>query len=227
MDILSEQDKGFHPLRNYREYTQEDMIQRASLFFESLKGRRSVRSFSDRTIPMEVIENCIKTASTAPSGANRQPWHFVAVFDREVKKKIREAAEEGEREFYRKQAEQTWGKALKHLGTNASKPFLETAPCLIAIFAQPYSLSPEGEKIPHYYVTQSVGIAAGMLITAVHNAGLVSLTYTPSDPRFLNELLGRPSYEQPFMILVTGYPDEEARVPVISKKSLEEISTFI
>lgn len=224
---MREEDKGFHPLSDYREYSQEEMIERASLFFEGSKGRRSVRSFSDRSIPVEVIENCIMTASTAPSGANKQPWHFVAVFDGEMKKKIREAAEEGEREFYRKQAEQTWGKALKHLGTNASKPFLEKAPCLIAIFAQPYSLSPEGEKIPHYYVTQSVGIATGMLISAIHNAGLVSLTYTPSDPRFLNDLLGRPSFEQPFMILVTGYPDEEAKVPVLSKKSLEEISTFI
>lgn len=224
---MSTRENKFHPLDNFREYSVEDMKERARLFHEDMKRRRSVRHFSDRNVPAEVIENCLRSASTAPSGANMQPWHFVVIYSSEMKKKIREASERGEREFYRKQSEKTWGKALKHLGTNSEKPFLEKAPCLIAIFAQPYSLSKNGEKVPHYYVNHSTGLAAGILIAAVHNAGLVSLPYTPSDPGFLNEMLGRPSYEKPFMILVAGYPEENAQVPAISKKCLKEFSTFI
>lgn len=224
---MSTQERKFQPLSGYREYSPDEMKERSRLFYENMKRRRSVRHFSDRDVPREVIENCLLTASTAPSGANMQPWHFVAVSDKAMKKEIRHACEKVEREFYRKQAEQTWGKALEHLGTNAQKPFLETAPYLIAIFGQPYGISPEGKKIPHYYVTQSVGLATGMLISAIHDAGLVSLTYTPGDTRFLNEMLSRPPHEQPFMILVTGYPAEDTEVPVIGKKKLEEMTTFI
>lgn len=224
---MSRLETGFHPLSDYLEYSPEEMTQRSIDFFLQMKKRRTVRHFSDRDAPKEVIENCLMTASTAPGGANMQPWHFVVVSDKTMKEKIREASEKVEQEFYRKQAEKTWGKALKHLGTNAQKPFLETAPYLIAIFAQPYSFSSEGTKVPHYYVTQSVGLATGMLIASVHNAGLVSLTYTPSDPGFMNELLGRLSYEQPFMFLVAGYPAQDSEVPVLSKKNLEEMATFI
>lgn len=224
---MSTHEREFHPLFDYQEYSPDQMKQRSMEFLKQMKSRRTVRHFSDRDVPKEVIANCLMTASTAPSGANMQPWHFVVVSDKGMKKKVREASEKVEQEFYRKQAEKTWGKALKHLGTNAQKPFLETAPYLIAIFAQPYHFSSEGTKIPHYYVTQSVGLATGMLIASVHNAGLASLTYTPSDPRFMNELLGRPSYEQPFMFLVVGYPAENTEVPVLSKKNLEEIATFI
>jgi len=224
---MSTEENRFHPLDNFHEYAPEIMEKRSRFFLEQMKKRRSVRHFSDRHVPGEVIENCLRAASTAPSGANMQPWHFVAIYSKDMKKKIREASERGEREFYRKQSEKTWGKALKHLGTNSEKPFLEEAPCLIAIFAQPYSLSKNGEKVPHYYVNHSTGLAAGILISSVHNAGLVCLPYTPSDPGFLNEMLGRPSYEKPFMILVVGYPEEDAQVPAISKKCLKEFSTFI
>lgn len=217
----------YTPLSQYQELPVAEMQARAAAFAADMKRRRTVRDFSDRPVARDIIENCLRAAGTAPSGANQQPWHFVVVSDPEVKRKIREGAEEEERAFYGGRASQEWLDALSHLGTDAHKPFLETAPYLIVIFAQSYGLTPEGEKIKHYYATESVGIATGMLITAVHQAGLVSLTHTPSPMKFLNELLGRGSNERPFLILVVGYPAENAQVPVITKKSLEEYTTFV
>jgi iodotyrosine deiodinase len=217
----------FVPLAKYREYSVEEMKDRAAAFYEDISRRRTVREFSDRPVPREIIEHCILAAGTAPNGANLQPWHFVAISDPEVKRKIRQAAEEEEHEFYSGRAPQEWLDALAHLGTDENKPFLETAPYLIVVFSQRYGILTGGKTIKHYYATESVGIATGMLITAVHNAGLVSLTHTPSPMTFLNEMLGRPENERPFLILVVGYPVEDAKVPTISKKSLAEIATFV
>lgn len=217
----------FISLSQYREYPAAEMKRRAADFYAEMQRRRSVRQFSDRPVPREIIENCLRAAGTAPSGANMQPWHFVVVSDPETKRRIREAAEAEEQAFYNERAPDEWLEALARLGTDADKPFLETAPYLIVIFAQRYGLSPEGSKIKHYYVPESVGIATGILITAIHQAGLVSLTHTPSPMNFLNEILKRPANERPFLILVVGYPAEGATVPVIEKKSLGEIATFI
>jgi len=215
------------PLSEYEELPIEEMKRRASELYRQLRKRRTVREFSDRPVPREILEQCLLTAGAAPSGANQQPWHFVVVADPALKKRIREAAEAEEREFYGGRAPDDWLEALSHLGTDEHKPFLEVAPYLIVIFAQNYSVHPDGSKVKHYYVTESVGIATGMLIAAVHNAGLVSLTHTPSPMGFLNEILGRPSHERPFLILVVGYPKEGARVPKITKKELPEIATFL
>ena len=217
----------FELLTGYREYPVDEMKERARAFYEDIRRRRTVREFSDRPVPREIIEHCIMAAGTAPNGANLQPWHFVAISDPEIKRKIRLAAEEEEREFYSGRAPQEWLDALAHLGTDENKPFLETAPYLIAVFSQRYGILPEGGTVKHYYATESVGIATGMLITAVHNAGLVSLTHTPSPMTFLNEILRRPENERPFLLLVVGYPAEDAKVPKISKKPLKEISTFL
>jgi len=219
--------KGFLPLTNYREYPVDEMKQRASEFYAEMKRRKTVRQFSDRPVPRDIIEDCLCTASTAPSGANMQPWSFVIVSDDIVKRQIREAAEKVEHEFYESDSTQTWVKALDHLGTDQNKPFLKTAPYLIVIFSQIYSFLSDGRKKKHYYVTESVGIATGMLIAAVHHAGLASLTYTPSKMRFLNKILSRPSNEKPFMILVVGYPAEDTVVPAIRKKALEDSAIFI
>ena len=216
----------FVPLEDYRECDADEMRRRSLEFHTEMRKRRSVRQFSEREVPRDVIENCLRAAGTAPSGANRQPWHFVVVSDPAVKRRIREGAEREEREFYRHRAPREWLEALAPLGTDENKPYLERAPCLIAIFAENYLVTPDGSKHRTYYATESVGIATGMLITAVHRAGLVSLTHTPSPMRFLNEILDRPANERPFMILVVGYPSEDAVVPDISKKSLEEIATF-
>lgn len=218
---------SFIPLPDYVEVPEDEMKVRAEAFRDELRKRRTVRDFSDRPVPREVIEACLLTAGSAPNGANRQPWHFVVVGDRTVKRAIREAAEEEERAFYSGRAPDEWLEALEALGTDAAKPFLERAPYLIVIFAESYGLGEDGTKTKNYYVTESVGIATGMLITAIHRAGLVSLTHTPSPMGFLNETLGRPKNERPFLILVVGYPESDAAVPVIGKKSLEEIATFI
>ncbi len=178
-------------------------------------------------MPREVIEDCLRAAGTAPNGANRQPWHFVVVTDAAAKSRIREGAEKEEREFYEHRAPQDWLDALAPLGTDEHKPFLETAPCLIAIFAESYSIGPGGEKLKNYYVSESVGIATGFLIAALHHAGLASLTHTPSPMGFLNEILGRPSNERPFLLLVVGYPAEDALVPKIGKKELPQIMTNV
>ncbi len=215
------------PLTSYREYPVDEMAQRAWAFFEDLGRRRTVREFSDRPVSRDIIEHCLLAAGTAPSGANLQPWHFVAVSDPELKQKIRIAAEEEEREFYSGRAPQEWLDALAPLGTDEDKPFLETAPYLIAVFTQRYGLLPDGGQVKHYYATESVGIATGLLITAVHNAGLASLTHTPSPMGFLNTLLDRPENERPFLLLVVGYPAEGAKVPDISRKPLNKIATFL
>lgn len=203
------------------------MAARAATFQREMAARRTVRAFSDRPVPRAVIENCLRTAGSAPNGANLQPWHFVAVSDAALKSKIRIAAEEEENEFYTHRAPNEWLQALAALGTDAAKPFLETAPWLIAIFAQPYQVLPDGRKLKHYYATESVGIATGFLIAAVHRAGLVSLTHTPSPMGFLNKLLDRPAQEKPFLLLVVGHPAGDAQVPDIQRKSLGEISSFL
>jgi nitroreductase len=205
----------------------EEVQERAVAFEWAMSRRRTVRDFSHRPISREVIESCLRTAGSAPNGANLQPWHFVAVSDPALKRQIRIAAEEEEREFYRHRAPIEWLEALAALGTTAEKPFLETAPWLIGIFAQPYRVLPDGQKLKHYYATESVGIATGFLIASLHHAGLVSLTHTPSPMGFLNKLLERPAYEKPFLLLVVGHPAEGARVPNITRKRLEEISSFI
>jgi iodotyrosine deiodinase len=215
------------PLTSYHEYPPEEMRQRATAFLADMQRRRSVREFARRPVPREVIEQCVLTAGSAPSGANMQPWYFVIVSDPDVKRRIRKAAEKEEYEFYHRRAPDQWLEALSPLGTDYEKPFLEAAPYLIVIFAQQHGLSPEGQKVQHYFVRESVGIAVGMLIAAVHNAGLVALPYTPSRVGFLNEILGRPGNERPSMILVVGYPAGKAVVPDIRKKTLHEISTFV
>lgn len=217
----------FVPLEEYREFPPAEMRQRATAFYQEVKRRRTVRDFSSRPVSIDVVENCLRAAATAPSGANQQPWHFVVVRDDALKARIREAAEAEEREFYERRAPQQWLRALEPLGTGPEKPFLEIAPIVIAIFAQSYSLDAEGNRRKHYYVQESVGIATGILITALHHAGLATLTHTPSPMGFLNEILERPSNERPYLLLVAGYPAEDARVPVISKKSLEEVATFM
>ncbi len=215
------------PLTTYQELPTEEMQRRSAEFRAQMQRRRTVREFSSREVPRAIIEDCLLAAGTAPNGANLQPWQFVVVSDPEVKRRIRVEAEKEEREFYEHKAPAEWLEALAHLGTDANKPFLETAPYLIVIFAQSFGLLPDGRKVKHYYVQESVGIATGMLITALHHAGLASLTHTPSPMGFLNEIVGRPSHERAFLVLVVGHPAEDARVPDITKKPLEEIATFL
>ncbi len=216
----------FTPLPHYREYPVAEMEQRAREIRDELRCRRTVRHFSERQVSRSVIESCIEAAGTAPSGANRQPWHFSVVSDPVIKSRIRTAAEEEEKIFYRERAPQAWLDAIAPLGTDEYKPFLEIAPYLIVIFAQQYGVSESGEKFKHYYVNESVGIATGMLITALHHAGLATLTHTPAPMRFLNEVLDRPEHERPYLILVTGFPAPGAVVPRIDKKSLDEFCDF-
>ncbi len=216
----------FIPLTQYEEFPVEEMRRRARAFHEQLSKRRTVRDFSDRPVPRDIIEECLLSAGTAPSGANQQPWHFAVVTEATIKKKIREAAEEEERAFYSGRAPDAWLEALSHLGTDEHKPFLEIAPYLIVVFAQNHGVKPDGSTYKHYYVSESVGLATGMLIAAVHNAGLVSLTHTPSPMNFLNEVLHRSSHERAFLVLVVGYPADDVKVPKIEKKTLEDIATF-
>ena len=215
------------PLEGYVEYPVEEMRERVERFYADMAKRRTVREFSDRPVPRDVIETALKAAGTAPSGANLQPWHFVVVGDAATRKKIREAAEAEEREFYEHRASPEWLAALEPLGTDASKPFLETAPYLIAVFLQKFGRLEDGRKVKHYYPTESTGLATGILITALHQAGLATLTHTPSPMKFLNEILGRPTSERPFLLLVVGYPADDARVPDIRRKDLEDFVTFI
>ncbi len=217
----------FVPFASYREYPLQEMRERAASFRSDLQRRRSVRDFSSRPVPREIIEECLLAAGSAPSGANMQPWHFVAVSDPVTKRRIREAAEKEEYDFYRGRAGEEWLGALSTLGTDSHKPFLEAAPYLLVVFARSYGVSPDGRKVKHYYVRESVGIATGMLIAAVHHAGLAALPYTPSRAGFLNRILGRPENERPFLVLVVGYPADGATVPDIRKKTLDEIVTFI
>ena len=216
----------FRPWTEYREYPAEEMSRRAAEFSADLSRRRTIRDFDARPVPRSLIEDCIRAAGSAPSGANMQPWHFAAVADPVVKARIRAAAEEEERHFYEHRASDGWLEALAPLGTDAHKPFLEVAPWLIAVFEQRYGLTPDGERMKHYYPTESVGIAAGMLIAALHTAGLATLTHTPSPMKFLNEILGRPRNERPFLLLVTGYPAVGVEVPDIGRKPLAGIASF-
>ena len=205
----------------------EEMRVRAQRFLERMRRRRTVRDFSDRSVPRDILERCILAAGTAPNGANRQPWRFVAVGDPEIKRRIRIEAEKEEQAFYHGRATQEWLDALALLGTDEHKPFLERAPWLIVVFGESYEQRPDGSRLKNYYVSESVGIATGVLITALHEAGLVTLTHTPSPMKFLNQVLGRPDNERPFLILVVGYPAEGAAVPEITKKSLHEVAVFL
>lgn len=217
------------PLTDFIEYPADEMLQRSESFYQEIKRRHSVRSFSDRAVDKAVIENCLRAAGTAPSGANHQPWHFVAISDPAVKKEVREKAELEEQQFYAGRAGEEWLSALKPLGTDDKKPFLETAPWLIAIFAQTVGGVESGDNGKNYYVRESVGIATGFLIDALHHSGLATLTHTPKPMKFLNEICGRESTERPYILLVVGYPAEDTTIPVhaTKKKALEEIATFL
>ena len=200
----------------------EEMLVRAQDFFNLMRGRRSVRTFSDRPVTRALIEQAILTAGTAPSGAHREPWHFVAVSDPELQSKIREAAEKEERESYERRMPMAWREAIDPLGTDWHKPFLETAPWIVICFAK--NVGDDGKK--NYYVQESCGIACGLFIAAIHNLGLVTLTHTPSPMRFLGEILGRPKNERAFILFPVGYPAENATVPDLQRKNLEELASW-
>jgi nitroreductase len=217
------------PLSDFVEYPETEMLTRSQNFYDEIKRRHSVRSFSDKTVDKQVIENCLKAAGTAPSGANHQPWHFVEVSSSDIKKQIREQAEHHERGFYEGRAGEEWLEALKDLGTDANKPYLEHAPWLIAIFSQKKGGISEEDKNTNYYVHESVGIATGILITALHNAGLATLTHTPKPMSFLNKVCKRGDNERAYMLLIAGYPADDATVPAHAqvKKDLADIATFL
>ena len=216
----------FIPLPHKTNYSDEEMLKQSKEFNQLLQKRRTVRDYSNKPVAKEVIENCIKAAGSAPSGANMQPWHFVAISNAEIKSKIRQAAEKEEQEFYERRASEEWLKALEPLGTDTNKPFLETAPWLIAVFLERYGLGENGNRIKHYYTPESVGLACGMLITALQNCGMATLTHTPSPMGFLKEILKRPDNERPYLLIVCGHPAEDAQVPDIHRKPLEDIATF-
>ena len=223
---MSRSEEGFRAWSEYRRFPVEEMRARAEAFADDLHRRRTVREYSSEPVPEEIIRDCIRAAGSAPSGANKQPWHFAVVGDPAVKRQIREAAEVEERAFYAERAPKAWLDDLAPLGTDADKPFLEVAPWLIVIFAERFEEDAEGGKHKNYYVSESVGIATGMLLSALHNAGLATLTHTPSPMAFLRDILGRPKNERPFLIVVAGYPAAEVSVPDISRKSLDAISSW-
>ncbi len=204
-------------------FSESEILKKSKDYFEWANKRRSVRQFSDKEIPIEILENIIKTASTAPSGANKQPWTFCVVKSAEIKKEIRLAAEAEERKSYNERMSDVWLEDLKHLGTDANKPFLETAPYLIIVFKRVFEYDAEEKKHQNYYVNESVGLACGFLISAIHNAGLVTLTHTPSPMRFLEKILKRPDNERAFLLLPVGYQAEKVYVPNIKRKPLEDI----
>lgn len=217
------------PLDDFITFPEQDMLSRSADFLSTMRRRHSIRQFSDRPVDRAVIENCILTAGTAPSGANHQPWHFAAIHSAAMKQKIRQQAEAHERGFYDGRAGQQWLDDLKPLGTDANKPYLELAPWLIAVFSQKSGDVEAGEKRQNYYVHESVGIAVGMLITALHNAGLATLTHTPKPMNFLTEVCQRPDNERAYMLIIAGYPAADATVPAHArqKKSLDEIASFL
>ena len=218
---------AFIPLARDPELDTKEMQRRALDFYEDINRRRTVREFSNRPVNVDIIRNALRAAGTAPSGANLQPWHFVVVSGPETKRRIRAAAEAEEREFYEHRASEEWLAALAPLGTDSEKPFLEAAPYLIAVFSQKTGQLSDGRKVKHYYPTESTGIAVGLLITALHRAGLACLTHTPSPMKFLNEILERPTNERPFLLLVVGHPAPSATVPDISRKEIDAFVTFM
>ena len=220
-------DDAFIELTSFRTYPPDEEAARARAFYESINRRRTVRDYSDEPVARGVIEDAIRAAGTAPSGAHHQPWHFVAISDTRLKHEIRNAAEEEEEKFYGGRASETWLNAIAHLGTDENKPFLETAPWLIAIFAERVGKEPDGSPRKNYYVAESVGIATGFLIAALHDAGLATLTHTPSPMNFLNGLCGRPENEKPYLLLVVGHPAKGCKVPNITRKPLNEIASFL
>ena len=222
---MSDSSEKFEDLK-FDELKEGEMEARAESFLIRMSTRRTVRDFSDRPVSKDIIQKALSTAGSAPSGANRQPWHFSAVGNPAIKREIRLGAEEEEHEFYNGRAPQEWLDALTPFGTDANKPFLEIAPWLIAVFARKFDIDAEGQKHKNYYVTESVGIATGLLLAALHNAGLATLTHTPSPMKFLNKILDRPRTEKPLMLIVVGYPTEDAKVPAITRKSLDQIASF-
>ena len=208
---------------NFTEYPPEQMREQAAQFYELMAQRRSVRDFSDRPVPRKLIEDAIRTAGTAPSGANQQPWQFVAVDDPDLKQEIREAVEDEEKKTYEERMPDEWREALAPLGTDWQKPYLTTAPWIVVCFAEPYGVDEDGEKQTHYYVQESVGIACGLFITALHHMGLATLTHTPAPMGFLRNILDRPDHERPYILFPVGYPADGATVPDIDKKPLDEI----
>jgi iodotyrosine deiodinase len=216
----------YHDLA-FKEQDPDQMLAQAKSFYGLMQQRRTVRDFSDRPVPRAIIEAAVQTAGTAPSGANQQPWSFACISSPAVKSRIRQAAEAEEKAFYAGKAGDEWLGALSHLGTDWEKPFLETAPWLIGIFGQRWGTGPGGDKIKHYYVPESVGIAAGFLIASLHHAGLATLTHTPSPMGFLNAICGRPDSEKAYILLVVGYPVNGCKVPVITKKPLGQIAVWI
>jgi len=219
--------KGYKHIPYYSEsFSDEEMINRCKSFYKWLDQRRSVREFSDRSVPKEVIENIIRSASTAPSGANKQPWTFCAISNPALKTQIRKAAEIEEEENYKNRMSVRWKRDLEPLATDMNKPFLEIAPWLIVVFKKVYEYGDEGEKYNNYYVNESIGIACGMLISAIHNAGLATLTHTPSPMNFLAKILNRPDNERPFLLLPVGFPESPAYVPNIKRKKIAEMTVF-
>ena len=217
---------GFKQL-DFQEFTGEDMQSRSETFLNEMSKRRSIRTFSDRSVPIEIIYNCIQTAASAPSGANKQPWQFLVVKDPAMKAKIRQAAELEEKEFYRHRATKEWLEDLNQFGTDWHKPFLDIAPYLIVVFKQAYDIKDDGSQRKNYYVNESVGIASGFLLAALHHAGLATLTHTPSPMNFLGKILKRPPNEKAFLLIPVGYPATDTTVPELIKKPLEEISTIV
>lgn len=212
---------------DFKKLSKKEMLERSKSFLSEISTRRTVREFSSKTFPIEIIENCIKSAGTAPSGANKQPWSFTIVENKEVKAKIRIAAEKEEKEFYGHRATKEWLEDLNQFGTNWQKPFLETAPYLIIVFRQIYDVNESGSQRKNYYVNESVGIASGFLLAALHNAGLATLTHTPSPMNFLGKILDRPENEKAYLLIPVGYPSDSAEVPNIKKKPFSEISKKI
>lgn len=211
----------------FQKITFEEMDYNSNQFFQKVSSRRSVRDFSRDDFPIDIIKNCIKSASTAPSGANKQPWHFVIVKDPIIKRKIRKAAEIEEKEFYGGRAPKEWLDDLNQFGTDWNKPFLEEAPYLIVVFSKKFDINDDGTNTKNYYVSESVGIASGLLLAALHNAGLVTLTHTPSPMAFLSDILNRPPSDKPYLIIPVGFPSENAEVPNIKKKTFKEICTIL
>lgn len=211
---------------HHERISEDEMGKRADDYYELLNKRRSIRFFSDEPVPKHLIEKAILTAGTAPSGAHMQPWTFVAISDPKVKREIRIAAEKEEKESYGGRMSEEWLNALAPIGTNWEKPFLETVPWIVVCFAQSYGFDENNERIKHYYVQESCGIACGMFISAVHNMGLTTLTHTPSPMKFLNEILGRPKNEKPYILFPIGYPSNDATVPDFERKPVDEISEW-